>query len=195
MALTVVAAVIVGAGVYAATQGKDTASPRNGGTSSAAASAGSNGKGSSGSDTAAKPSAGGTRPDPAPADYKGINLTAGYHLTLGDDPLRPQKGEDGNYELSYDTGGYLDAESQGSTFVLLDPGQEGSLATCRAETRFTDDVYINKLGPGRQLCLTTGTGHIGLITVRGRSPEDSPSTYLTLDLTVWRNAAAGSTAR
>lgn len=130
------------------------------------------------------------RPDPEPADYKGINLTAGYHLSLADDDIRPRSGEDGSYDLSYDTGGYLDAESEGGTLVLLDPGQEGSLAACRADTRFTETVYVNKLSKGRQVCVTTGTGHLGVVTVQGFSAEDSPSTYMTLDLTVWRNAAA-----
>ncbi|MFD3698286.1 protein kinase [Streptomyces sp. NPDC058646] len=136
---------------------------------------------------AADPKQGGTS-DPKPADYKAVNLTAGYHLTLGDEAVRPQQGEDGGYELSYDTGGYLDAESHGGNLVLLDPGQEGSLATCRAETRFTQNVYVNKLSKGRQVCVTTGSGHLGLVTVQGFSGEDSPSTYMTLDLTVWRNA-------
>lgn len=137
-------------------------------------------------DTDSKPS---TKPDPKPAEYKGINLTAGYHLTLGDDNVRPRQGEDGGYELSYDTGGYLDAETTGGSLVLLDPGQEGSLATCRAETRFTETIYLNTISKGRQICVTTGTGHMGLVTVEGLSGEDSPSTYMTLDLTVWRNAA------
>lgn len=148
---------------------------------------GSSGGSSGGAQPSGKPSA---KQEPKPMEFKNINLTAGYHLTLGDDVVRPQDGEDGGYELSYDTGGYLDAESTGGNLVLLDPGQEGSLATCRAETRFTEEVYVNKLSPGRQLCVTTGTGHLGLVTVKAFSPEGSPSTYMTLDLTVWRNAAA-----
>ncbi|MFF3837866.1 serine/threonine-protein kinase [Streptomyces sp. NPDC001930] len=144
--------------------------------------------GTSGTPSAKPPTASAVKP----ADFKDINLTAGYHLTLGDEVVRPQDGEDGGYELSYDTGGYLDSESSGGTMVLLDPGQVGSLDVCRAETRFTQDVYVNKLSQGRQLCVTTGTGHIGLVTVKGISPEDSPSTYMTLDVTVWRNAATTS---
>ncbi|MFD8688377.1 protein kinase [Streptomyces sp. NPDC059651] len=126
--------------------------------------------------------------DPEPAEYPGINLTAGYHLTLGDQDVRPQDGEDDGYELAYDTGGYLDAESDGGRLVLLDPGQEGSLATCRSETRFASNIYVDKLSKGRQVCITTGTGHMGLLTYQGHSPEDSPSEYMTIDLTVWRNA-------
>ncbi|MFE1551732.1 protein kinase [Streptomyces sp. NPDC058718] len=144
--------------------------------------------GTSGTPSAKPP----TAPAAKPADFKSINLTAGYHLTLGDEVVRPQDGEDGGYELSYDTGGYLDAESSGGNLVLLDPGQVGSLDVCRAETRFTQNVYVNKLSQGRQLCVTTGTGHMGLVTVKGISPEDSPSTYMTLDVTVWRNAAPAS---
>ncbi|MFI5770557.1 protein kinase [Streptomyces sp. NPDC051658] len=137
-------------------------------------------------ETGSKPS---TKPEPKPVEYTGIDLTAGYHLTLGDDDVRPQQGEDGGYELSYDTGGYLDAETTGGSLVLLDPGQEGSLEACRADTRFTETIYLNTISKGRQICVTTGTGHMGLVTVQGLSGEESPSQYMTLDLTVWRNAA------
>ncbi|MFI6122446.1 serine/threonine-protein kinase [Streptomyces sp. NPDC051064] len=129
------------------------------------------------------------KPAPEPAEYNGINLTAGYHLTLADEDVRPQEGEDAGYELSYDTGGYLDAESTDGKLVLLDPSQEGSLEACRADTRFTENIDTEKLSKGRQVCVFTGSGHIGLVTVQGFSVEDSPSKYMTLDLTVWRNAA------
>ncbi|MFB4419625.1 serine/threonine-protein kinase [Streptomyces sp. QL37] len=129
------------------------------------------------------------KPDPEPAEYNGINLTAGYHLTLADEDVRPQEGEDAGYELSYDTGGYLDAESTDGKLVLLDPSQVGSLEACRADTRFTENIDTEKLSKGRQVCVFTGSGHIGLVTVQGFSAEDSPSRYMTLDLTVWRNAA------
>lgn len=145
----------------------------------------------SGKEADTKPS---TRPQAEPVEYKGINLTAGYHLTLGDDDVRPQQGEDDGYELSYDTGGYLDAETTGGSLVLLDPGQEGSLETCRADTRFTETIYLNTVSKGRQICVTTGTGHMGLVTIQGLSGEESPSKYLTLDLTVWRNAAGSGSS-
>ncbi|CAM5291596.1 serine/threonine-protein kinase [Streptomyces atroolivaceus] len=131
----------------------------------------------------------GDKPAPEPAEYNGINLTAGYHLTLADEDVRPQEGEDAGYELSYDTGGYLDAESTDGKLVLLDPSQVGSLEACRADTRFAENIATEKLSKGRQVCVFTGTGHIGLVTVQGFSAEDSPSKYMTLDLTVWRNAA------
>ncbi|THA78553.1 serine/threonine protein kinase [Streptomyces sp. A0642] len=142
-------------------------------------------EGDGGAEADPKPSA---VADPEPREFPGINLTAGYHLTLGDEEVRPQDGEDSGYELSYDTGGYLDAEEEGGRLALLDPGQQGSLETCRSETRFTTNIYVDKLSKGRQICITTGTGHLGLLTYQGHSPEDSASDYMTIDLTVWRNA-------
>ncbi|MFD9355771.1 serine/threonine-protein kinase [Streptomyces sp. NPDC060031] len=183
-ALIALAAALVftgaGATAYVMLKDKDQGKGQQaqGGTPSGSGNAGA-GQGSS------KPSA---KADPKPVEYKGVNLTAGYHLTLSDEPLRPQQGEDGGYELSYDTGWYLDAESEGGQLVLLDPGQEGSLAACREDTRFSQTVYVNKLSKGRQVCVITGAGHLGLLTVQGFSPEDSTSKYITLDVTVWRNA-------
>ncbi|MGW8763421.1 serine/threonine-protein kinase [Streptomyces sp. NPDC055815] len=184
-------AVAGGATAYVVLKDKDEQTSSNaGGKPNGKGSTGTQGSGGTGTgSTAPKPS---TAPAPQAATYKNINLTAGYHLTLGDTDVRPQDGEDNGYELSYDTGGYLDAESSGGNLVLLDPGQTGSLEACRAETRFTQNIYVNKLSPGRQVCVTTGTGHLGLVTVKAFSPEDSPSTYMTLDLTVWRNAAPSS---
>lgn len=126
--------------------------------------------------------------DPTPDDFPGINLTAGYHLTLGDDEVRPQEGENDGYELSYDDDGYIDSETEGGKLILLDTGQHGSLDICRAETRFANHINVDQLSKGRQVCVTTGTGHMGLMTFQGQSPEDSPSNYITIDITVWRNA-------
>ncbi|MFB7850311.1 MULTISPECIES: serine/threonine-protein kinase [unclassified Streptomyces] len=187
VAAVLVLAVVGGGTAYTLLKEKDKDKETQSG--SAPNKSGASGK-ESGTDSGAGSGSGqAAEQQPKVADYNGINLTAGYHLTLGEDPVRPQKGEDGGYELSYDTGGYLDAETTGGSLVLLDPGQEGSLETCRAETRFTETVYLEKISTGRQLCVTTGTGHLGLVTVKGLSGEDSPSTYMTLDLKVWRNAA------
>ncbi|THA72281.1 hypothetical protein E6P78_03155 [Streptomyces sp. A0958] len=50
-------------------------------------------------------------------------------------------------------------------------------------------IYVDKPPRGRQVCVTTGTGHMALMTYQGRSPEDSPSDYITIGMTVRRNAA------
>ncbi|MFF1922881.1 protein kinase [Streptomyces sp. NPDC058221] len=167
------------------TQSDDSAKDKNTPADKGSSSPGTDEGGGTGGGDDPKPPA---KADPDPADYKSINLPAGYHLTLGDEDVHPQDGEDGGYELSYDTGGYLDAESEGGRLVLLDPGQDGSLDTCRSETRFTTNIYVDKLSKGRQICITTGTGHLALLTYQGHSPEDSTSDYMTIDVTVWRNA-------
>ncbi|WP_328946518.1 protein kinase [Streptomyces sp. NBC_00250] len=174
------------------TNASDNDKPSGTGGPTASGTTGTGGTGSTSGTTGTPSAKPPTAPAAKPADFTNINLTAGYHLTLGDEVVRPQDGEDGGYELSYDTGGYFDAESSGGNLVLLDPGQVGSLDVCRAETRFTQNVYVSKLSQGRQLCVTTGSGHMGLVTVKGISPEDSPSTYVTIDVTVWRNAAPSS---
>ncbi|MFE7358303.1 hypothetical protein ACFU8Q_35655 [Streptomyces sp. NPDC057543] len=66
-------------------------------------------------------------------------------------------------------------------------------SSCPPEPGAADDgesrtVHLKKLSQGRQVCVTRSTGHIGLVTVRGFSSEDSPSTYMTLDLPVRHNA-------
>lgn len=166
---------------------KGGSTPKGDSTPKQAGSSPSEGEG--GTDTGTDPAAS-AKPDPEPIEYPGINLTSGYNLTLGDDGLKPQDGDGGGDQLVYySTGGHLDAAGTDGTLVRLDPGQEGSLAVCRAETRFTDSIYVNKLSKGRQVCITTGSGHVALLTYQGQSPEDSPSTYMTVDVTVWRNAA------
>ncbi|MDT0306505.1 hypothetical protein RM780_05965 [Streptomyces sp. DSM 44917] len=37
--------------------------------------------------------------------------------------------------------------------------------------------------------MTTATGDIALVTVVDDAPDDSPSAYVTVDVTVWRGAA------
>ncbi|MFF3395919.1 serine/threonine-protein kinase [Streptomyces sp. NPDC002669] len=189
VAAVLVLAVVGGGTAYTLLKNKDKDKETQSGSAPSKSGTPGKGAGAGGGSGSGSDSGQAAEQQPKVADYNGINLTAGYHLTLGDDPVRPQKGEDSGYELSYDTGGYLDAETTGGSLVLLDPGQEGSLETCRAETRFTETVYLEKISTGRQLCVTTGTGHLGLVTVKGLSGEDSPSTYMTLDLKVWRNAA------
>ncbi|MFI6896089.1 serine/threonine-protein kinase [Streptomyces sp. NPDC050256] len=128
--------------------------------------------------------------NPEPETFTGINLTAEYYLMLGDNSLKPQKDDtDGSPLLRYLNGLYLDALGDEGTLVRLDPGQEGSLAVCRAETRFADSIRVSQLSKGRQVCITTGSGHIALLTYQNHSPSDSPSNYVTVDVTVWRNAA------
>ncbi|MFJ6513959.1 serine/threonine-protein kinase [Streptomyces sp. NPDC091406] len=150
--------------------------------------------GSSGSGSVDK--ARGKPVDPKPVSYRGIDMTANYALKLADHPPRPVEDEDGG--VSYGKGdfyfyqdGLFGDEKVGSAngkLVVLKNSQKGSLETCRQETRFTETIALEQLTTGSQICVLSKAGHIAVVTYRGKSGPDDPSTYITLDLTVWRNA-------
>ncbi|MEU2185231.1 serine/threonine protein kinase, partial [Streptomyces thermolilacinus] len=119
---------------------------------------------------------------PEPVDYKGIDLTEGYELSLADDPVKP-KGEGG--DIRYGVSG-LSAE--GGRLVMLRNGQEGTLRTCLDETRYTTSIRDSQMTKGSRVCLQNGAGDVALLTVLGFSPENDPSDYISLDVTVWRGA-------
>ena len=135
---------------------------------------------------------GGTpRPDPKPVTYRGINLPNDYYVRFADSPLKPIHSGDAAYEDDSDFYYWSNDRYLGSSskqVVLLNNSQKGSLATCRAETRFTERVTLGQAGPGSQFCVHTQSGHIALVTLRGRSGSADPSDYVTLDFTLWRNA-------
>ncbi|NSC24558.1 hypothetical protein FM076_26755 [Streptomyces albus subsp. chlorinus] len=150
--------------------------------------------GGPGGTAAGRGSKDGKRPEPEPATYRGVNLPDGHFLALGDRPLRPRDLDEGGVvsELTYLSGfvggGRLGIDEPNGKMALLERSQKGTLATCRAETRFVDDVQVKRLAPGARLCVRTSTGHVALVTYRGHSPESAPSDYVKLDVTVWRNA-------
>ncbi|MDX3538856.1 serine/threonine protein kinase, partial [Streptomyces sp. MB09-01] len=140
---------------------------------------------------------GGKRPDPQPAEYKGIDLTENFFVMLADNPPRPTGkegatvGSKGDLYYQPRVLNVVDREeitTRNGKLVLLAGGQQGSLDTCRSETRYAKSVRLDQLGDGSQLCVLSDAGHIAVATYRGRSSAKDPSTYITLDLTVWRNA-------
>ncbi|MDF9802113.1 serine/threonine protein kinase [Streptomyces sp. HB372] len=134
--------------------------------------------------------------DPRPVSYEGIDMTANYALKLADHPPRPQ--EDTGSGVSYGKGDfyfYWDSlfgdERVGSAngkLVVLKNSQKGSLEVCRQETRYTEKIDLEQLTSGSQICVLSKAGHIAVVTYRGKAGPDDPSRYITIDLTVWRNA-------
>ncbi|MEU6939053.1 protein kinase [Streptomyces rubiginosohelvolus] len=189
----VVAASVVGAlvvlGVIGALLPDDEKSGKEGraGTSSSSGS-------SAGSGSADK--ARGKPVDPRPVSYQGIDVTANYALKLADHPPRPVDDEDSG--VSYGKGDFyfyrdelFGDERVGSAngkLVVLKNSQKGSLEVCRQETRFTEKIELEQLTSGSQICVLSKAGHIAVVTYRGKSGADDPSRYITIDLTVWRNA-------
>ncbi|MCX5201407.1 protein kinase [Streptomyces sp. NBC_00237] len=131
------------------------------------------------------------RPDPKPVTYKRVNLTNDYYVRFADSPPRPIHSGDAAYEDDADFYYWSDEHylgSNGKKVSVLNNSQKGSLKTCREETRFTERLTLSQVSPGSQLCVHTESGHIALVTFRGRSSPSDPSDYVTLDLTLWRNA-------
>ncbi|MER0244103.1 hypothetical protein AAHZ94_19270 [Streptomyces sp. HSW2009] len=144
---------------------------------------------SDGSDSAS-PTAPTVIPDPKPVQYNGINLPDDYHLFFAADPIKPDDGDTKNDVVYTNSLGdrSLSTQSNGSKLVLLNNAQEGSLDTCRTETRFATTINFDRIPKGARICVRTGSGHIGLVTFNGFAPESDPSDYIKIDLTVWRNA-------
>ncbi|MEU0162369.1 hypothetical protein ABZ154_27055 [Streptomyces sp. NPDC006261] len=118
--------------------------------------------------------------------YKSIDLTARYHLTLADSTDSPRLGSDGDFAYS----SVSSVVRTNGSMVLLNPGQEGDLQTCRSETRFSTELALDRLVRGTQICVRTENGHLALIVVRALPAADAAADYMTLDVTVWRNAIA-----
>ncbi|POM27580.1 Serine/threonine-protein kinase AfsK [Actinomadura rubteroloni] len=109
--------------------------------------------------------------------YANVNLASGYAINLSDDPKHP-KASRGGEDLRYD--GTL----WGDRLSVLAPGQPGGYEACRDNTRYADYLGDDYLVKGKRICVTTESGLVGLVEVRGTG--DKPSAYLAFDLTVWQ---------
>jgi serine/threonine protein kinase len=128
-------------------------------------------------------------PPPSPESHPGIQLANGYHLVLADPELKPTEGLD--EDLHYYCGSVSDCHfsTDANKFVLLDPGEEGSLETCLKDTRYTREIELARLSTGSQFCASTDST-VALITFQHASKSTEASTYAVIDVTVWRNAIA-----
>ncbi|MFH7594363.1 hypothetical protein WDV06_04560 [Streptomyces racemochromogenes] len=127
------------------------------------------------------------RPDPKPVEYKGFNLPDNYDVSFADDQPVPRQNHGDLRYLCYSKicGFHSNSDAK---LARLDSGTEGSLQACRQETRFTSEIPVAAISRGDGICVRTSQGTIALVVYRGRSAEDDPSTYATLDMTVWRGA-------
>ncbi|MGW2743278.1 serine/threonine-protein kinase [Streptomyces sp. NPDC001450] len=127
---------------------------------------------------------------PVPVTYAGIRMTKSHDLYLADTPVRSKadtgtSDEDLTYAV-YSSGALLaPGTTSGSSLALLPVGRQGSLDVCKAATGYKSYIWIKDLTVGQQMCVISGTGHVGLVTFRG----SSGTTYADLDVRVWRNAA------
>jgi hypothetical protein len=116
------------------------------------------------------------------------------HFSFDDEPLVPTQSDSHNtgeidfrYFRQTEQADALRTK-EGNTLTLLDEGTEGSLAACRAQTRFADRIALDLVGEGSQLCVRTAEGHVALVTVAALPSGSGPSDYITVDASVWRDA-------
>ncbi|GGP81099.1 serine/threonine-protein kinase [Streptomyces melanogenes] len=190
-----VAAALIGGGAYLVGQlsgsdsdgGQDSNKSAKKDTSSAQPGGAASGAGA-GSGSTKAPAA------PKAATHNNMSIPIGYSVKFADEPPQPQKMDvfyegDFGYAADMVNGDALATNRSKNTMALLDAGEPGTLDGCRANTRYTTSITKDKLGKGSRICVKTGSGHYGLVTVRGFAPKESPSQFVGVDLTVWRNAA------
>ncbi|MBT2466932.1 serine/threonine protein kinase, partial [Streptomyces sp. ISL-66] len=156
-------------------------------------------KGSGGGTAGSSASAGASQKpaDPQPVSYEGIDVPQNHELKLADNPPRPAEEPTGagvsygHADLYYYRDTLFGDERLGTAngkLVLLKNSEKGSLETCRAVTRFTEKMDLDQLTDGSQICVLSNAGHIAVATYRGKSGDKESSTYIKVDLTIWRNA-------
>ncbi|MGW7194665.1 protein kinase domain-containing protein [Streptomyces chryseus] len=190
VAAGVAVAALIGGGAYVlGQQGADKGSKSA--QESKGSSAPRSGTGPSGAaDTGAKSKA---PQAPKGAVYKNLSIPVGYAVMFADEPPQPEDVDvfyegDFGYAADMINGDRLATNQSKNSMALLGPGEPGSLAGCRANTRYTTSIAKDKLGKGSRICVKTGSGHYGLVNVHGFASKDSPSQFVSVDLTVWRNA-------
>ncbi|MFJ9177425.1 serine/threonine protein kinase [Streptomyces sp. NPDC102360] len=164
-------------------------SPRKSGGAAAPAPSGAPDDGA----TAAPPSPGASEPEtsepPAPSTYNGIVMADGQDLLLSDEPVRAraddgQPSEDLTYDV-YENGAKLSpGTGSGSTLAPLPADQPATPDACRDAQGAQDFFWVYNLSVGQRLCLVSGSGDIGLLTLQGKTEGKN----VTLDAKVWRAA-------
>jgi serine/threonine protein kinase len=131
---------------------------------------------------------------PAGTLYQGVQLPAGFGLSLADDPpvLRPGA-------LTGDIGYTEQAEAFATdrahgTLALLDPRAPATLQGCESGTPERDSIPRRAVGDGTRLCVRTSDGTVALVVFRAFTPQGVPAPSASLDVTVWRTGGRGAEA-
>ncbi|MGW9431812.1 serine/threonine-protein kinase, partial [Streptomyces decoyicus] len=159
-----VAALIGGSAYMAGQQDADHASENAQGSND------SRGPQSGGGNSGADDTSGKSKAPAAPkgAVYNNLNIPIGYTVTFADEPPRPEQSDvfyEGDFGYANDivNGDAIATNQTKNTMALLESGEPGSLAGCRANTRYTTSILKDKLSKGSRICVKTGSGHYGLV--------------------------------
>jgi hypothetical protein len=177
--------------------GSGATSGTSSGASSSASSAGSAPSPTDGSGSSAGSSSGSAlgsstvAPGTVLGAYVGIQLASGYSVNFLTDPYHPSAGtSNGPDTMGFFAGSFVDGRFYADRVAILDPTETGSFTSCLNDTRYQHDVLLSQIANGSSFCITTGTGHLVLVTVRRLPSSTDANPYAALDVTVWQGGSA-----
>ncbi|MEZ0110838.1 chemotaxis protein histidine kinase CheA [Catenulispora sp. EB89] len=119
--------------------------------------------------------------------YVGIQLASGYSVNFLSDPYHPAAGTaNGPDTMGFFAGSFVDGRFYADRVAVLDQTDTGSFTSCLNDTRYQHDVLLSQLSTSSSFCITTGTGHLVLVTVRRLPSSTDANPYAVLDVTVWQ---------
>ena len=119
--------------------------------------------------------------------YVGIQLASGYSVNFLADPYHPTAGTaNGPDTMGFFASSFVDGRFYADRVAILDPTDTGSFTSCLNDTRYQHDVLLSQLAANSSFCITTGTGHLVLVTVRRLPSSTDANPYAVLDVTVWQ---------
>lgn len=123
---------------------------------------------------------------PPGSSYQGVQLPAGYGLSLTDDPPIAHPGTLTGAIGYTENADAFATDSGHGTLTLLDPSLPGTLAGCQSGGPESTSIPRQSVTPGSRVCVHTTDGTIALVTFRALTPPGAPTPSAGLDLTIWR---------
>jgi len=121
--------------------------------------------------------------------YVGIQLASGYSVNFLADPYHPAAGtSNGPDTMGFFASSFVDGRFYADRVAILDATDTGSFTSCLNDTRYQHDVLLSQISTGASFCITTGTGHLVLVTVRRLPSSTDANPYAVLDVTVWQGS-------
>lgn len=121
--------------------------------------------------------------------YVGIQLASGYSVNFLSDAYHPATGTaDGPDTMGFFATSFVDGRFYADRVAILDATDTGSFTSCLNDTRYQHDVLLSQVAANSSFCITTGTGHLVLVTVRRMPSSTDANPYAVVDVTVWQSS-------
>lgn len=111
-----------------------------------------------------------------------FELAENYGFDLEDDPLRPNKRNELDFEY-YTVSGSFFRTQRGARMIALNHSEKGSYRTCSTVTRYTTEISPDGFAKGGQICVLAANGLVALVEI-SRTDENYATNY-PMKITVW----------